>query len=104
VDPEPVRIAVKESPWNLGEQSGAIARQIGGSCSAMRHSGGSLYRHGDDFMTASAIRGGYEADAARIVLAGGIERCCRGCRGVSSVMLAGTGRVDPLPIGGHGIS
>jgi hypothetical protein len=55
-------------------------------------------------MCACAIRGGDEADAAGIVLAGCVERCCRGSSGVSSLMLAGTGRVDPLPIGGHGVS
>jgi hypothetical protein len=65
--------------------------------------GGGLDRHGNDFMTPKAICGGDEAYAAGIVLASGIERCCRRSGGVSSVM-AGTGRVDPLPIGGHGVS
>ena len=85
-------------------RSGAIARQIGRSRAAVRHPGGGLDRHGDYFMGAGAIRGGDETDAAGIVLAGCIERCCRGSGGVSSVMLTGTGRVDPLPIGGHGVS
>jgi hypothetical protein len=55
-------------------------------------------------MCAGTVRGGNEADAAGIVLAGCVERCSRRSRGVSSLMLAGTGRVDPLPIGGHGVS
>jgi hypothetical protein len=38
------------------------------------------------------------------VLAGRVERCPRRRGGVSGIVLAGTGRVDPLPIGGHGVS
>jgi hypothetical protein len=95
---------MKEAAWNLGQQSGAIAGEIGRRCSAVCHSGGCLHRHRDDFMSAPAIRGGHEADPAGIVLASGIERCGRRRGGVSSGMLAGTGRVDPLPIGGHGVS
>jgi hypothetical protein len=47
---------------------------------------------------------GYEPYAARIMLTGGIEGGCCTSGGVSSVVLTGTGRVDPLPIGGHGVS
>ena len=49
-------------------------------------------------------RGGDEADPAGIVLPGGVEGCSCNGRGVSSVEATGTGRVDPLPIGGHGAS
>ena len=104
VQSQTVGVAVKEAPWNLGQQSGTIAGKISRSCAAVGHSGGGLYRHGDYVMSARAICRGDEADTARIVLAGGVERRCCGSSGVSSLMLAGTGRVDPLPIGGHGVS
>jgi hypothetical protein len=104
VEPEAVRVTVKESPWYLCQQSGTVARQIGRSCSPVRHTGSGLNCHRHYFMSAQAIRGGHEADAARVVLAGCIERCCCGRSAVSSPMLARTGRVDPLPIGGHGVS
>ena len=95
---------MKEASRNLGQQSSAIAGKIGRSRAAVGNSGRGLHRHGDYFMSSRTIRGGDKANAARIVLASGIEGCCRGSGGVSSVMLVGTGRVDPLPIGGHGVS
>jgi hypothetical protein len=70
----------------------------------VRHPGHGFDGHGDHLMAANAGGGGYEADAARVVLTGRIERGCCAGGGVSSVMLTGTGRVDPLPIGGHGVS
>jgi hypothetical protein len=54
-------------------------------------------------MAAGAGCGGYEADAAGIVLTSGIEGSCCPSGGVSSVVLTRTGRVDPLP-SGHGYS
>jgi hypothetical protein len=47
---------------------------------------------------------GYKAHAARIVVTSGVEGGCCASGGVSSVMLTGTGRVDPLPSGGHDVS
>jgi hypothetical protein len=47
---------------------------------------------------------GYKAYTAGIVLTSRIEGGCCTSGGVSSIMLTRTGRVDPLPIGGHGVS
>jgi hypothetical protein len=55
-------------------------------------------------MAADAGCSGDEPDAAGIVLTGGIEGSCCPSGGMSSLVLTGTGRVDPLPIGGHGVS
>jgi hypothetical protein len=70
----------------------------------VRHARGGLDRHGDYFMAPNTGSRGDEAYAARIVLTGCIEGCRRRSGGMSPVVLTGTGRVDPLPIGGHGVS
>jgi hypothetical protein len=63
-----------------------------------------LEGHLHDLVGASSGGGGDEADTTGVMFATGIEgRSCDGC-GVSSVEATGTGRVDPLPIGGHGAS
>jgi hypothetical protein len=70
----------------------------------MRHPGHRLEGHLDHLMGAHSGGGGDKADAACIVFAGRIEGRSRESGGVSRVVLTGTGRVDPLPIGGHGAS
>ncbi len=104
VESQPIGIAEEEPLRYLGQQPGAIAGEVGGRGTAVRHARRGLDGHGDDFMGAPSGGIGDEADAAGIVLSGGIEGGCCCCCGVSPVVLAGTGRVDPLPIGGHGVS
>ena len=70
----------------------------------MGHPSHGLECHGHDFMRAGPRSGGDKADTAGIVLACGVEGCPRKTGGVSGIVLTGTGRVDPLPIGGHGAS
>jgi hypothetical protein len=70
----------------------------------VRHARDGLDRHGNHFVAADTGRGGDEAYAARVVLTGCIEGVRRRSGGMSPVVLTGTGRVDPLPIGGHGVS
>jgi hypothetical protein len=75
VKSEAVGVAVKEASRNLRQQSGTVAGQVGRSRPSVGNSCGSLDRHGDHFMCARSIRGGHEAHAARVVLAGCVERC-----------------------------
>jgi hypothetical protein len=104
VKPEPVGVAIEKPLRNLRQESGTIARQIGGRCAPVRHSRHGLDGHGHDFMTAHPGRRGDKPYTAGIVFTGCIEGGSRRGGGVSPVMLTGTGRVDPLPIGGHGVS
>jgi hypothetical protein len=69
----------------------------------MGHSRHRFERHLDHLVHSGAGRGGDQADAAGIVFAMGIEGSSSLGGGVSRVLTA-TGRVDPLPIGGHGAS
>jgi hypothetical protein len=104
MQPQAIRIPVKETMGDLGQEAGTIAGIVGRGCSSMGHPGHGLERHGHDFMSAGTRRVGDKADTAGIVLAGGVERGPRKTGGVSGIVLTGTGRVDPLPIGGHGAS
>jgi hypothetical protein len=70
----------------------------------MGHPGHRLERHRHHFVGTVPRRIGDEADAAGIVLPSGIEERPRYGSRVSGIVLTGTGRVDPLPIGGHGVS
>jgi hypothetical protein len=89
---------------DLSQEAGAVPRIVGRRRASVGYSRHRLERHLHHFMTAGACGGGDEADSAGIVLPGGVEGCsCDGC-GVSSIEVIGTGRVDPLPIGGHGAS
>ena len=101
---QPVGVAIEQPVRNLGEQAGAIAGVVGGGGAAMRHPGDGRERHRDDLVGADARGVGDEADAAGVVLTRGVERLGGGGRGVSGVGRTGTGRVDPLPKGGHGAS
>ena len=104
MEPQPIGIAEEEPLRYLGQQPRAIAGEVGGRRATVRHARGRLDGHRDDRMGSPSGGIGDEADTAGIVLSSCIEGgCCGGC-GVSPVVLAGTGRVDPLPIGGHGVS
>jgi hypothetical protein len=99
-----IRVPVKEPMWDLGQEPGAIPGIVGRCRAAMGHARHGLECHGNHLVVAMARCGGDKADAAGVVLASGIEGGpCKG-RGVSGIELTGTGRVDPLPIGGHGAS
>src|SRR5262249_35792485 len=57
----------------------------------------------DDLMRPCARGAGHEADTTGVVLTVGVERRC-GRRRCVRIETTGTGRVDPLPRGGHGTS
>jgi hypothetical protein len=104
MQPQAIRIPVKETMGDLGQEAGTIAGIVGRGCSAMGHPSHRLERHGHDFVRAGSRSVGDEADTAGVVLACGVEGGPRKTGGVSGIVLTGTGRVDPLPIGGHGAS
>jgi hypothetical protein len=88
----------------LSQQACTVAREIGRCCATVCYTRRSPQSHLDDFMGACTRGGGNEAHSACVVFARGVERFVSRRGAVSQGMLAGTGRVDPLPIGGHGVS
>jgi hypothetical protein len=104
MQPQALRIPVKETMGDRGQEAGTSAGSVRRGSSALGHASHGLERHRHDFMSAGTRSVGDEADTAGIVLACGVEGGPRKTGGVSGIVLTGTGRVDPLPIGGHGAS
>jgi hypothetical protein len=70
----------------------------------MGHTRHRFQGHAEHLVRPSAAGLSDKADAAGVTLAAGIELARRVERRVARVVLTGTGRVDPLPSGGHGAS